>query len=173
MKKIITFASVLVALALSAKAADTTVKLSNVHLCCDGCVKGIDKAVAKVTGAAAKSDKDAGTVAITAPDTATAQKAVDAIVAAGYFGKSGDDGIKVKPKSGAKKGKVQSLTVSGVHLCCGKCVTAATDALSKVSGVKGNTAAKGAESFTVTGDFNPKEVITALNKAGFAGKAAK
>ena len=160
-------------MALSAKAADTTVKLSNVHLCCDGCVKGIDKAVAKVTGVAAQSDKDAGTVSIKAPDSATAQKAVNAIVAAGYFGKSSDEAIKVKPKSGAKKKKVQSLTVSGVHLCCGKCVTAASDALSKVSGVKANTAAKGAESFVVTGDFNPKEVMAALNKAGFSGKAAK
>ena len=75
--------------------------------------------------------------------------------------------------SGAKNGKVQSLKVTGVHLCCNKCVTSVTDALSKVPGVKGNTAAKGAESFEVTGDFNAKDAFAELNKAGLSGKAGK
>jgi len=173
MKRILTLASVIVALAWSAQAADTSVKLSSVHLCCDSCVKGVDKALSNVTGAKAQCDKDSGTVAITAPDQATAQKAVDAIVAAGYFGTSSDPGIKVAAKSGAKKGKTQSLKVTGVHLCCNKCVKGVTEALSKVPGVKGNTAAKGAESFEVTGDFKAKPVFAALNKAGFSGKAGQ
>jgi copper chaperone CopZ len=133
----------------------------------------VEKALTDVTGATAKSDKDAGTVSITAPDKATAQKAVDALVAAGYFGKSSDPAIKVVSKSGAKDGKVQSLTVTGVHLCCGKCVESVNDALSKVAGEKGNTAKKNAESFEVTGDFNAKDAFGALNKAGFSGQAGK
>ena len=173
MKRILTLASVIVAFAWSVQAADTSVKLSGVHLCCDGCVKGVDKALSSVTGAKAQSDKDAGTVTINAPDKATAQKAVDALVAAGYFGKSSDAAIKVTANSGAKNGKVQSLKVTGVHLCCNKCVTSVTDALSKVPGVKGNTAAKGAESFEVTGDFNAKDAFAELNKAGLSGKAGK
>jgi copper chaperone CopZ len=177
MKRILTLVSVLVALSWSAEAADTSVKLSNVHLCCNGCVKGVEKALSGVTGATVQSDKDAGTVTINAPNDATAQKAVDALVAAGYFGTSGNPAIKVKPKSGAKKanvqGKVQSLKVTGVHLCCNKCVTSVNDALTKVAGVKGNTAAKGAESFEVTGDFKGKDVFTALNVAGLSGKAGK
>lgn len=128
--------------------------------------------MATVAGVTAKSDKDASTVTVIAPDQATAQKAVDALVAAGYFGTTSDAGIKIKAKSGAKKGKVQSLKVSGVHLCCDKCVTSVKEALSKVEGVKGNTAAKGAETFEVTGDFKSKAVFTALNKAGLTGKVA-
>jgi len=173
MKKIITVISLLLALDWSAQAADTSVKLSNVHLCCNSCVKGVDKALSGVTGATAQSDKDAGTVTITAPDKATAQKAVNALVAAGYFGTSSDSSIKVTSRSGAKSKKVQSLKMTGVHLCCNKCAKAVNEALSKVSGVTGNTAAKGAESFEVTGDFNAKDAFTALNKAGLSGKAAK
>ena len=161
------------ALVLPAHSADATTKLSNVHLCCNSCVKGVDKALSGVTGAKAQSDKDAGTVTINAPDKATAQKAVDALVAAGYYGKSSDAAIKVTANSGAKNGKVQALKVTGVHLCCNKCVTSVTDALSKVPGVKGNTAAKGAESFEVTGDFNAKDAFAELNKAGLSGKAGK
>ncbi|PYI86388.1 MAG: hypothetical protein DME26_09110 [Verrucomicrobia bacterium] len=157
----------------SAQAADTSVKLSDVHLCCNNCVKGVDKALSKVAGVTAQSDKDAGTVTITAPDKATAQKAVDALVAAGYFGKSNDPAIRVAAKSGAKEGKLESLKVNGVHLCCNKCVTTVNDALSKVAGVKANTAAKGAESFEVTGNFNAKDVFAALNKAGLSGTAGK
>jgi len=171
MKKLLTVASILLALSWSAQAADTTVKLSNVHLCCNSCVKGVDKALSGVTGATAQSDKDAGTVTITAPDKATAQKAVNALVAAGYFGTSSDAAIKVNAKSGAKNEKVQSLKVNGVHLCCNKCVTSVKDALATVDGVKANTAAKGAESFEVTGDFNAQQAFTALNKAGLSGKA--
>ena len=39
------------------------VKLSNVHLCCNACVKGAEKAAAKAAGATVTVDKDAGTVA--------------------------------------------------------------------------------------------------------------
>jgi hypothetical protein len=47
------------------------------------------------------------------------------------------------------------------------------EALKSVSGVKSHTAVKGAKSFDVSGDFNDKEVFSALQKAGLAGKAAK
>jgi copper chaperone CopZ len=173
MKRTITLACSLLAFTWFAQAEDTTVKLDHVHLCCNSCVKGVDKAIANVSGAKAQSDKEEGTVTITAPDKATAQKAVDALVAGGYFGASSDPAIKVHAKSGAKNAKVQSLKVSGVHLCCNKCVTSVNDALSKVDGVKGNTAAKGAESFEITGDFNAKEACNALNKAGLSGKASQ
>jgi copper chaperone CopZ len=172
MKKLLIFASSLLILGWSAQAADTTVKLSNVHLCCNSCVKGVEKALSGVAGATAQADKESGTVTITAPDKATAKKAIKALVAAGFFGSSSDPNIKVKAKSGAKDAKVQSLKVNGVHLCCNKCVSSATEALEKVPGVKANTASKGAESFEITGDFNAKDAMAALNKAGFAGKAA-
>ncbi|MBI3877782.1 MAG: hypothetical protein HY300_17785 [Verrucomicrobia bacterium] len=173
--RLVSFASLIFALALgfTARAADVSVKLSGVHLCCNSCVKGVDKAIAKVSGASAQSDKDAGTVAITAPDQSTAQKAVDALVAAGYFGASSDASVKITAHTGAKDAKVQSLTVTGVHLCCGKCATAVQKAVSGVDGVKGNTAEKNVPSFEVTGDFNAKAVFTALQNAGLTGKAGK
>jgi copper chaperone CopZ len=161
------------ALVLSARSADVTAKLSDVHLCCQSCVKGVQSAVGKVQGATASVDKDEGTVSLTGPDTATVQKAADALVTAGYFGKSSDPSIKISASTGAKGQKVQSLKVEGVHLCCGKCVTAVDEAVKSVSGVKSHTAVKNAESFEVTGDFNDKEVFTALQKAGLTGKAGK
>ena len=100
------------------------------------------------------------------------QKAADALVAAGYFGKS-DGGVKLNAHTGAKGHKVQSLKVSEVHLCCGKCVTAVSEALKSVAGVQGNTAAKGVETFEITGDFNDKDVFAALHKAGLTGHVAK
>jgi copper chaperone CopZ len=161
------------ALVLSARSADTTVKLSNVHLCCPNCVKSVQTAVGKVPGATATGDRQAGTVTLTGPDTATVQKAADALVAAGYFGKSSDSAIKISDDTGAKGQKVESLKVEGVHLCCGKCVTAVDDALKSVSGVKSHTAVKNAKSFEVTGDFDDKEVFTALQKAGLSGQVGK
>jgi copper chaperone CopZ len=173
MKRILTVASLILAFSWSAQATDINVKLSNVHLCCNSCIKGVDKAISRIAGASAVSDKDDGTVMLSAPDQPTAQKAVNAIVAAGYFGTSSDPAIKVTAKSGAKKGKVQSLKMTGVHLCCNKCVTSVNDALTKVPGVQANTAAKGATSFEVTGDFEPQDAFTALNKAGLSAKAGK
>jgi copper chaperone CopZ len=160
-------------LVLSVPAADVSVKITGVHLCCQSCVKGVQSAVGKVQGVTVDADKDEGTVSLTGPNKAVVQKAANALVAAGYFGKSSDASIKVNADAGAKGKKVHSLQVDGVHLCCGKCVKAVNEALNSVAGVKGNTAAKNAESFTVTGDFNDKEVFDALQKAGLAGQAGK
>jgi copper chaperone CopZ len=159
-------------LAGPALAGDFSAKLSGVHLCCQSCVKGVEKAVAQVPGVTASADQDEGTVALTGPDKATVQKAADALVAAGYVGQSSDPAIKVNAKTGAKDQKVKSLEIEGVHLCCGKCVKSVNTALGEVSGVTANTAAKGVKSFSVTGDFNDKEVFAALQKAGLTGHAA-
>src|SRR5882762_10365950 len=154
MKNILICLTTTLAFVLSARAADVSAKLTDVHLCCQSCVKGVDKAVAKVPGVTAASSQDDGTVTLTGPDKATVQKAADALVAAGYFGKSSDPEIKLNAKTGAKDQKVKSLEIEGVHLCCGKCVKAVNTALGEVGGVTGNTAAKGVKTFTVTGDFN-------------------
>jgi copper chaperone CopZ len=171
----ITLASLMIAcaLTLSVRAADETVKLSNVHLCCKACVTGAEKAVAGVKGVTASVDQDSETVSLTGPDKATVQKATDALVAAGFFGKSSDAGIKVTADTGAKGKKVQTLKLEGVHLCCGKCVSTVDKAVKSVAGVKEHTAKKNAETFEVTGDFNDKEVVDALHAAGLTGKVAK
>ena len=61
-------------------------------------------------------------VIIEAADVATANKAVQAVAAAGYYGKS--DNPKAAIAAGVEDVKVTSANVSGVHLCCGKCVRA-------------------------------------------------
>jgi len=160
-------------LAVAAAQAETTVKLTNVHLCCNSCVKGVDKAIAGVGGVTAACDRPSETVTLTAPDKAAAQKAVDALVAAGYYGRSGDAEVKVKDTSMAKNAKTTSLTVADVHLCCDKCVKAVDKAVTSVKGVTGHTAEKNAKTFEVKGDFNQKEVFSALQSAGLTGKAAK
>ncbi|HEY3915510.1 MAG TPA: hypothetical protein VGN61_13565 [Verrucomicrobiae bacterium] len=153
--------------------ADVTVTLSNVHLCCDKCVKGADKTVTSIDGATDVCDKAARTIAITAPDNATVQKVADGLVKAGFFGTSSDASIKVDASTGAQGAKVQTLTVKGVHLCCPKCVKTVHETVLSVSGVTGENAQKGAESFTVTGDFNDADVFAALQKAGLTGKAGQ
>jgi len=170
MKRTIAILGVALALTLSGRAADVTVTISNVHLCCGSCVKGVAAAEAGVSGLTAKADEDEGTVTLTGPDTATVQKGADALVAAGYFGTSSDPAIKINADTGAKNQTVASIKIEGLHLCCGKCVKAVNEILGKVPGVTGNTAAKGAKSFEVTGNFNDKDVFDALQKGGLTGQ---
>ena len=113
----ISILAVFLALTLTVRAADQTVTITDVHLCCPSCVKGVSKAVADVPGLTAKADEDAGTVTLTGPDAATVQKGADALVAAGYFGKSSDASIKINADTGAKNQKVQSIKIEGLHLC--------------------------------------------------------
>jgi copper chaperone CopZ len=141
-------------------------------LCCKGCVNGAQKAVDEVKGAKAEIDADSGTVTLSGPDAATVQKAANSLVKAGYFGKSEGD-IKLDTDTGATDKKVQTLRIEGAHLCCGKCVKAVDRAVKAVSGAKEHNAVKGAKTFEVTGDFNDKEFMTALQKEGLTGKIAK
>ena len=110
---------------------------------------------------------------LTGPTTAAVQKAADAVVAAGYFGKSSDPNIKLTAETGAKGEKVQTLKVEGVHLCCGECVSALSRAIKTVPGATGHTAKKNSKTFEVTGDFNDKELFDALHKHGLNGKVSK
>ena len=173
MKNLIVTSVATLALTMAVQAGEVSAKLSGVHLCCPSCVKGVNKAVEGIQGVSATANEEQGIVTLTGPDKATVQKAADALVAAGYYGKSSDPAIKLNADTGAKGKNVKSLEVDNVHLCCGKCVKAVNTALGEVKGVTGNTATKGAKSFTVTGDFNDKEVFSALQKNGLTGQAGK
>ena len=155
------------------QAEDVTVHISDVHLCCLSCVKGVTNAVKGVDGIKATADKETKVVELTGPDKATVQKAADALTKAGYFGLSSDDSIKIDASTGAKGEKVQSLKVEGVHLCCPKCVKAVNVALKDVPGVTTNNATKNAEFFIVSGDFKDSDVFAALQKIGLTGKAGQ
>jgi mercuric ion binding protein len=157
------------ALLVSAGAAraETKVELKGVHLCCGQCVKLAGEIVKKVEGATIACDQKKKTVTITADDDKTAQKAVDALAKGGFYGKSDNKEVKIKNDSGAEKGKVSTLTVSGAHNCCGQCCKALKATVAKVEGVTGDTAKPKAKSFEVMGDFDAAELVKALNAAGF------
>ena len=160
----------LVVLSIAAVAsAEEKVTLTGVHDCCKKCTEGLKKAVATTPGVKAEINKS--TVVLTG-ENADLQKAVDAIAAAGYTGTSDQADVKV-PVASAPDEQVKSLTISGTHICCGKCVTAVDKAVKSVPGVKSDTAAKGVDHFDVTGDFNAKDLMAALAKAGFTGTATK
>ena len=140
--------------------AEATLTLEGVHNCCKKCEKGISEAITAVDGASAATEKQ--TVTITAADEATAKKAAASLVAHGYFGQG------AQPME-TKDAVVKSITVEGVHLCCGKCVTAVEKAVKSVKGVTSLDAEKGVPSFKVEGEFSTQELAAALNKAGFSG----
>ncbi|HHY86674.1 MAG TPA: hypothetical protein GYA07_14245 [Verrucomicrobia bacterium] len=170
MKKSIAVILFACAMTLPVCAADVSAKITGVHLCCKACVDAVQKAIAPVNGATASVDRDARTVTLTGPDAATVQKAADALVAAGYYGKSENSNIKIAADAGAKGTKVPSLKLEGVHLCCNQCVSAVDKAVKSVAGVKEHTATRNASSFEVKGDFEDKAVIQALHDAGLAAK---
>ena len=97
---------------------------------------------------------------ITAPDDAMAQKGIEALAAAGYHGRlKKTKAVHFPRDSGATKGKVSSLTVTGIHNCCGACSKAIKTAVKKVPGVTGDTAKPKGDSFEVTGDYEATELI--------------
>ena len=174
MKKqsLIIFSSFVLATA-TAFGADSSVTLKKVHICCEACVKGIQKSLKDIDGVTVKADEDSESVTLTSADNAKLQKAVNTLAESGYFGQSDNAEIKPVAKTGAKGDKVQSLTVEGVHLCCPGCVKAVDRAVKNTEGATGHTAKKNAETFVVSGDFNDQKFFDELQKEGLSGKVAK
>jgi copper chaperone CopZ len=153
--------------------AETKVEIKGVHLCCGQCVKAVGAILKKVDGVTGKCDQKAGTVTVTASDDATARKAIEALAAGGFHGEVDNKDLAIKDDSGVTKGKVKSLTLTGVHNCCNQCCKAIKATVSKVEGVKGDTAKPKQNTFEVTGDFDAEELVKALNAAGFHVKVKK
>lgn len=168
--KLITLLSVL---ALTASVhAETTITMTGLHNCCGSCAKGIIKAGTSVgKDVTVDLPEKSTTATITTKKKGDAMKAVEAIIAAGYFGKIEGEESASKPASAAAKpeSKLTKATVSGVHLCCKKCETAAAKAVGTVSGITKHDIVSKATSFTVEGEFTKSELTAALNAAGFAG----
>src|SRR5262249_42534412 len=114
----IVFTSIL-AVSQAAQAEDK-VTLSDMHVCCKGCVMAIQGAAAKVPGVKCVASEDDSNAVVTGESKEAIQKAVDAIAKAGFCGTCDDPAIKVGPVS-APMGKVQKLEIAHVHNCCGKC----------------------------------------------------
>jgi copper chaperone CopZ len=63
--------------------------------------------------------------------------------------------------------KVKTLTVVGAHNCCNSCAKDIASSAKAVAGVKDIDVKAKTDSFTVTGDFDAKELVSALEKAGY------
>ncbi len=149
------------------------VEITGVHLCCQGCVDAVDAAVRSVAGATSRCDIEKQTVALTARDGAAAQKALDAIAAAGFHGRTDDAHLAMKAVSRIPRGRVKHVKVSGIHNCCDLCCEAIKGAIATVDGVAGDTATPGATTFEVTGDFQAAALVQALNAAGFGAQVKR
>jgi copper chaperone CopZ len=149
---------------------ETKVELTGVHLCCYGCVNAADEALMSVEGVRSCCDMENGTITLTAKNDAAAQKALDALAAAGFYGNSGNQNLMLKPLETFPPGKVKSVKVSGIHNCCGPCCDAIQEAVNTVQGVTGDTAKPGMKTFAVTGEFYAADLVRALNRAGFSAQ---
>ena len=158
---------------LGLAAADQDVEIKGLHLCCGGCDSAAVKALESGGAKGPTADRAAGTVKFKVKDAKAAQKAFDALAAAGFHGDTGIKGLGLKDDSGVAPGKVKSLKLGGIHNCCGDCAKALKAAVAKVAGVTGNDLANKATTFTVTGDFDGAEVIKAINAAGYHAKLMK
>ena len=161
--------------ATHALTAAETLVIDGVHNCCKSCENGIRKAVESVRGASlSASTKTSATIDVKTKNDS--KKVMEALMDAGYYGTiAGASGASETSKSAASAmpQKLVSATVTGVHLCCGKCVTAAKAALADVPGITENTVANKAKSFTVKGSFTEAELVAALNKQGLHGTVKK
>ena len=149
---------------------EINLELTGVHLCCQGCVNAANAALMSVEGVDSRCDVENGSVTLTASDAAVAQKSLDALAAAGFYGSVGSNQLAMKAVSNVPRGRVKRLKVSGIHNCCAPCCEAIKEAIATVDGVTGDTARPRATTFDVTGDFVAVAIVKALNAAGFSAR---
>jgi len=160
-------------LAATIASAETLITLEGVHNCCRGCANGITKAAEGIKDVTIAPE--GSTVKITAKSKTGAKKAVEAILAAGYYGttEAGTDKPATSTSQPKAAKKLTAATVTGAHLCCQKCVDAVADAVKTVPGITKSNIVSKEKTFTVEGEFTEPDLLAALNKAGFNGTISK
>ncbi len=147
---------------------ETEVALSGVHLCCGGCEQGVEDAVVAIEDLEIDISNDI--ITLKGKSGKVVQSAIDSIAAAGFYGTSSNEAVTFKEDATSDE-TAASVTVSNVHLCCGKCVRAIDAVVSSVEGAAKHDAEKGSDSFTITGgNIKPAEVLAALHAEGMNGK---
>jgi hypothetical protein len=146
------------------------VEISGAHICCGQCVKvigGILKNVAGVSDAAC--DQGTKTVTFTAKDAKAAEAGIKAVLDGGFFGTVKVDGKEQKAEAVKKGAKADTVTVKGVHNCCGMCQKALAGLF---QGAKVTSEGKGPQKdLKIEGKGLDKgEVLETLRKNGFNGK---
>jgi len=159
----------------AAQAGEVTVK--GVHLCCGACVKDANAALQGIDGVSDVAiDRNTKVVTYKAANDDAAKAGIEALADAGFHGEATHAGKALAfPDSGAEKGKkASSVTLTGVHLCCGACVTGVKAALDDVSGVSTIDVDRTAKTVTLKGnDIDVTAAVAALNKGGFHGTVQK
>jgi hypothetical protein len=143
------------------------VEIKGAHVCCPVCVKTITGVLGKVDGVSDAAATKGGSITFTTRDDKTTTAALTALFNAGFLGAATDDGKEVKIDLPApKKGEtVDSVTVTGIHLCCPNCQAACVNLFpdDKVEFPDKGT-------FQITGKGLDKwAVLDVLRKAGFNG----
>ncbi|MBI3856444.1 MAG: heavy-metal-associated domain-containing protein [Planctomycetes bacterium] len=164
-----------VALAFNEPAGSYEVK--DMHLCCGGCNGA---ATGALNGGGAKDAQASGkSVTFMAANDVAAQKALDKLVAAGFWGTLESKTVKLNDDSGtvlppkAKPIHVSSATFKGAHNCCDGCNKALKEAIKGVTGVESEDATAKKDSFTVKGNYDPSDLIKAIHAAGYHAKIEK
>lgn len=165
--KLFAMGALMVATGTAMALAETKVEVKGVHLCCGGCVKGVATALKGIEGVTPKCNQAEGTVTLTCKDEESAQKALDALAAAGYHGDTGNKTLAIKETADVPSGNVKTLKLKGVHNCCGACCKAIKKAVRSVPGIMDETAMPKQAAFQVSGDFDAAAVVKALSDAGF------
>ncbi|WP_437191406.1 heavy-metal-associated domain-containing protein [Planctomicrobium sp. SH527] len=144
------------------------VKVEGVHICCGGCVKGVNKAMTGVAGVTGlKVSQDDETVTFEAKDDEAALAGLNALAKGGYYGKPSRQGPDFTIDASKKQDEVQ---ITGLHLCCGACVKAVQGALKGVPGVKNVTSEARSGKVVIKGDkVSLAETLKALHENGFHG----
>ena len=153
-------------LVIGPASAETKVTISDTHLCCRQCLTAVDATLKDMAGVTHKSDQGTKSIEITADSDANAQKAIDALAAAGFYGKLNNDKLKFKPVA-ANDATVEKIELAGIHNCCGQCNTAITSAVKSVNGVSGTSIKPRETTFAVEGKFKASEVVKSLLDKGF------
>lgn len=148
--------------------AESKIEVKQLHMCCSGCAEEVENILKKVEGLTEiQVTKKTRTATFSAPSSAVAQKALNALAEDGFYGQVNDKSIAFKSDSGVKKEKVQSLTLTGFHNTCPGCVKSFRVALKKVEGVTSDDCKPSVTTCTVKGNFDAAALVEALNKEGF------
>ena len=165
--------ALVLAMGLAARADDAkvTVTVTEMHVCCGGCIKAVQKAIASVPGVEGKVEQESGEegegmATLTAANYGLIQTAIDEIAKAGFHGDLDNDKVKFAAIK-APEGNVKSLEIANIHNCCHGCSSKISEALEGVKGVTTTKIEPKKSSFTVEGDFSAKEVVEKLEEAGF------
>jgi len=152
---------------VAANQVETRVKLSGVHLCCEGCTGAVEDAVSRVPGVSVECSIDDGTATLSAQDPEAIQQALDAIAGAGFHGESDNKSLTMRPDPNLPEGRIKKATISQIHNCCDICYGDIQKAIHSTQGVAADTGGPKKSQFEVTGDFSADELLQNLHKAGF------